>query len=920
MDAVELGLLPYSHSQVNTDLFSLSPEIPPRFECRLSTFKNPFHALSIILHRLSNSLEYSFQLKNLMDEFCQQVPESMLEMMFMLDSPTIRAAWSGFLDWTILTNNQKLFQCLSRIILQSGIYPTHSIILSKLMVFSAWLGAADLCKCLISRGVPLDRRHEFRTMFKGSTVYKRYPPLAAAAVRGNMSIVELLLSSGARVNAGPEDNANGRWWALLSPVEYLPVEMQRDDRCRDNRLRILAMLLAAGADIYSPTRKEWGKNDLYNLTLLDAALLGGDKGITEVFLKYLPNGHTSTFSRSGVVLAAMQGLDVLSTYLSQTSPSFNEVQRRQIRNDALRWGIRNGEIDAVFNMIHAGFEPEGLVERYRGTDPDISSFIDQVFGHSPLTSTSRKLAIYIMENHQGKDVEYGLISAGLKNTRDEVWRFLVDYILQTNHIDKAVMISLAARVNNLGAIKLLRKALSNVTVDSEVWCTTRRYSVLLLSSGTFDDTVPALQILNRSRPASTDTLDFLVQNGADVASCHPRFWSEECWVEGTQVLWLLRNGLVDHSPTSVYSLLRPMMRNEGIHPPNKNIVQWLLDQSVPIFTLDEASFLKEDQNAETDQHPLSFFIATRCCPELIDRVLESGVSINTRGKDPKGFTPLEAAVDIEAVPIVEKLISLGVNIHRAGGIPLQLACSRRHPVGRQMAELLLKAGANPNRRGRICCPSPLQVVRDVEVMRLLLANGANPNEHVPRDIMSEDCRCKIFQDSWTVSLLRKKTCPTLFYFIDRRRPRGKTVDLVRTLLEGGAILTGEELLVACWWEDLDIVKLLLDWNANPNIVRPKQTHALSIAAYHGNLPLILLLLAAGAVVDPEVEDIAKSPLVAAAERGRLDVVSLFMQFETRSNVIQRAISGARSEEHFEVAFQLQQLLRKRGSEATGKAA
>ncbi|KAK5662715.1 hypothetical protein OQA88_8631 [Cercophora sp. LCS_1] len=85
-DAQDLGLLSPSGSAP-----AFTPSTEPRsshhFASHLSTFKDPFHALGIILHRLSNNVAVD-DISELMDQFAQQIPEPLFMAVLQLDCPT----------------------------------------------------------------------------------------------------------------------------------------------------------------------------------------------------------------------------------------------------------------------------------------------------------------------------------------------------------------------------------------------------------------------------------------------------------------------------------------------------------------------------------------------------------------------------------------------------------------------------------------------------------------------------------------------------------------------------------------------------------------------------------------------------------------------------------------------------------------
>ncbi|GAB1312569.1 hypothetical protein MFIFM68171_02779 [Madurella fahalii] len=89
-DAQVLGLSSslsaVSHSTPNFDFVSPTP-----FDSQLPTFKNPFHAFTIIMHRLSNNASTD-DISKLMNHFVQWIPDSLLKALLGLDCPTIRGA------------------------------------------------------------------------------------------------------------------------------------------------------------------------------------------------------------------------------------------------------------------------------------------------------------------------------------------------------------------------------------------------------------------------------------------------------------------------------------------------------------------------------------------------------------------------------------------------------------------------------------------------------------------------------------------------------------------------------------------------------------------------------------------------------------------------------------------------------------
>jgi cytohesin len=131
----------------------------------------------------------------------------------------------------------------------------------------------------------------------------------------------------------------------------------------------------------------------------------------------------------------------------------------------------------------------------------------------------------------------------------------------------------------------------------------------------------------------------------------------------------------------------------------------------------------------TDLH----FAAQAGDVEAIVRLVAAGADVNAR--DEHGNTPLKYA-SAEPVPgAIRKLIELGADVNLAddrGFTPLHCAAGHGfYAEAVEMAEALLTRGADVNARSRELGVVPLHEATGGDVIRLLLARGADP--HVRSD-------------------------------------------------------------------------------------------------------------------------------------------------------------------------------------------
>lgn len=107
------------------------------------------------------------------------------------------------------------------------------------------------------------------------------------------------------------------------------------------------------------------------------------------------------------------------------------------------------------------------------------------------------------------------------------------------------------------------------------------------------------------------------------------------------------------------------------------------------------------------------------------------------------------------------------------------------------------------------------------------------------------------------------------------------IRVVRALLGEGIHINAQDdgdtaLLAAAAAGHEDLVRLLLDHSANPNVSNEYGYTPLSSATHHGYPRIIALLLKRGANPDP-ASVYGETPLMSAAMNGRLDIVRLLLR-------------------------------------------
>lgn len=150
------------------------------------------------------------------------------------------------------------------------------------------------------------------------------------------------------------------------------------------------------------------------------------------------------------------------------------------------------------------------------------------------------------------------------------------------------------------------------------------------------------------------------------------------------------------------------------------------------------SGLNVDVTFERDESEFSgmtvlMVASKRGYPEMVEALIKRGANVNL--KRYVGDTPLMLAAGSDNVKTVSVLLKAGadpnvkeVSPHAGELTPLTLAInlSEQHRI--EIAEALLAAGAEINPRGNFFMSPLMQAVEDLEMVKLLIAHGADVNQ------------------------------------------------------------------------------------------------------------------------------------------------------------------------------------------------
>ncbi|KAM8976881.1 uncharacterized protein RCH25_036078 [Pelodytes ibericus] len=363
-------------------------------------------------------------------------------------------------------------------------------------------------------------------------------------------------------------------------------------------------------------------------------------------------------------------------------------------------------------------------------------------------------------------------------------------------------------------------------------------------------------------------------------------------------------------PDEVHQLARHLLLSDqrGLEP--SHLALWLLWTDVPVsdclisniaLELDVLQLLLLARAASDDACNVVNSGALRKTlgkGVSVEMLLESGAGIHQR--DRSGRTLLAAAAHAGNMEAVDLMISRGANLEakdEEGQTPLGLAAHQGHLC---VVQLLLQHGAkhdHTDSRGWTALRSA-SWGGHTDVVEALLAYGAQP------DVSGLDGRTALRAAAWgghegPVRALLKAGAQSNLADVEGRTPLMAAAymghrsvaqlfleagaDVNRCDCEGRTALAVACLCVPAGHEHPELVSLLLEHGADPELEDKDGATPLLVAAYEGQAEVAELLLEAGA--DPDRAGKGRvTPLLAAASGGHAETVRVLLLWGSAADV------------------------------------
>ena len=341
---------------------------------------------------------------------------------------------------------------------------------------------------------------------------------------------------------------------------------------------------------------------------------------------------------------------------------------------------------------------------------------------------------------------------------------------------------------------------------------------------------------------------------------------------GSYFSLLQHAGMGQHADVAMELIRRGVDLEEGLHYCRSNtlvdVSKELVRRGVDLYKVDD-----EDDSA------LSIFFRSGSA-EVALEMLNRGIDVNQG--DERGRLPLILAAKSKNASLVDELLRRGADVniaYKSGHSALHAACTEGTL---EVVKILLKAGANLNSSPEYAPLLCAYDKRNFDIAMELIQNGADVNvNRFDLSPLHHACKKQLVEH---VKELIKRGADTNMDLREGAPLHVTTsLEIVKLLLDNGARLNNafackySPLYSACGRDDLNIIKEMLDRGADPNAGKVIcKTTPLHRACARGKINIVRELLDRGA--DPEILDNnSKKPIRLACSYGQIEVVLEFLR-------------------------------------------
>ncbi|XP_059153195.1 ankyrin-2-like [Physella acuta] len=272
---------------------------------------------------------------------------------------------------------------------------------------------------------------------------------------------------------------------------------------------------------------------------------------------------------------------------------------------------------------------------------------------------------------------------------------------------------------------------------------------------------------------------------------------------------------------------------------------------------------------------------------VVKALIAKGATVNATTRD--GQTALHLAVKYRKPNVVQALIGSGAHVETKGGelleTPLHIAA--RTEGGEKCAEMLFKSGADVNatrENGETALHVSARYGR-LSVLRSLLREGANPMTQskageTALHIATRHCHLDIVKELQEFVCL-KRSLHDAITLANQQNNEGEAPIHCASEIKKSQVHNE--------FEDTDLVKLILSYNANVTYTtKLTQESCLHYCARAGNADILMEIVKH---LGPQIQAIVnkqsrngQSPLLVASEQGHLDIVKILLKNQARVDI------------------------------------